>query len=373
MGFARVAHAGATARVAEGLLRAGWPGTRVLKSSAAAGLAWWAGTHLGGDPAPMFAVFGALNGMQPTVAASVRRTGGTVLGIVLGSALAGVSEAVVDAPRSVMVALLVALGLLITLRLHAYALLGTEVAVTGLLVFALSQGNVLWALGRLGETALGGGIAVLVNALVLPPDYRQDARRATQQLARELALHLRTAVTDTLRPPSRDEARAHLLAARAATRVAEELVVQTARAREALRFSPLLRYSPVRRASPAELERYASGVEGLALGLTHARTASRAAWHASRRPARRQHPGGDWEGLLADVESAVARFERYVLDGSNATFDAADVAVRFALRKHAEVVSANRLGAAAWDMDQAAVLAETEHILDDLHRALRGA
>jgi hypothetical protein len=84
------------------------------------------------------------------------------------------------------------------------------------------------------------------------------------------------------------------------------------------------------------------------------------------------HPSGDWQGLLADVEAAVARFERYVLDGRSATFDGADVAVRFALRKHAEVVSANRLGPAAWDMDQTAVLAETEHILDDLHRALRG-
>src|SRR5438445_11556555 len=81
-------------------LRAGWPGTRVLKSAVAAGVAWYLTARLG-DPAPMFAVFGALNGMQPTVAASLRNTSGAVVGIVLGTALAVLSEQLVDAPRSV--------------------------------------------------------------------------------------------------------------------------------------------------------------------------------------------------------------------------------------------------------------------------------
>src|SRR5437867_3601031 len=102
-----------------------WPGTRVLKFAVANRLAWWAGTRLG-DPAPMFAAFAALNGMQPTVAVSLRNTSGALLGIVLGSGLAVASETLVDAPRSIRVALLVALGLPTALRLHAYALLGTE-------------------------------------------------------------------------------------------------------------------------------------------------------------------------------------------------------------------------------------------------------
>src|SRR5712692_3374228 len=96
------------------------------ESAVASRLAWWAGTRLG-DPAPMFAAFTALNGMQPTVAASLRNTSGALLGIVLGSGLAVASETLVDAPRSIRVALLVALGLPTALRLHAYALLGTEV------------------------------------------------------------------------------------------------------------------------------------------------------------------------------------------------------------------------------------------------------
>src|SRR3989442_3197480 len=360
----------AAARLGKRMLRAGWPGTRVLKSAVASGLAWSAATRLG-DPAPLFAVFGALNGMQPTIAGSLRHTSGALLGILLGSALAVTSEALVDAPRAVMVALLVALGLLVALRLHAYSLLGTEVAVTGVLVFALSGGSLLWAAGRFGETALGGALAFVINVLVLPPDYRQDARRATRLLAGELVVHLRTALADTVQPPTREEARAHFVAAGAAVQLAEELLSQTERAREALRFNPVLRYSPVRRASPAEIERLLRGVEALASAMTHARAACRAVWHATRRPARVRERSGDWQGLLADVEPALSRFEHYVLHGEGATLVAADVALRYAMAKHAEVVSANATSGEPWGMDEASVLAETERVLDDLRGALR--
>jgi Aromatic acid exporter family member 1 len=369
MRLASTPYRGPVAHLARKLLSASWPGTRVLKSAAAAGLAWWAAGLLG-DAAPLFAVFGALNGLQPTIAASLRHTGGALLGILLGTVLAVMSEAIVDAPRAVTVALLVALGLLVALRLHAYTLLGTEVAVTGVLVFALSQGSLLWAVGRFGETALGGAIAILINALVLPPDYRHDARRATQMLAGELVVHLRTALIDIVQPPTVDDARAHLIGAGAAVQVAEESLAQTQRAREALRFNPLLRYSPLGRASATDIERYVTGVQALTSSMTHARAACRAVWHASRRPERLPRRTGDWEGLLATVEPALSQFERYLLHGESA-LEAADVAIQHALRKHAEVVSAVTAAGEPWGMDQASVLAETERILDDLRRALR--
>ena len=360
---------GMAGRMARDILRASWPGTRVLKSALAAGLAWWVAEWLG-DQAPMFAVFGAFNAVQPTVAASVRNTGGALLGIVLGTVLAVLSESIVGAPRALMVAVLVALGLLTALRLHAYALLGTEVAVTGLLVFALSQGNVLWAAGRLGETALGGGIAVLVNALVLPPDYRQDARRAIELLAEKLALHVRTALAESSHRPPPEEAETHLQAAEADNRLAEELVVQTARAQEALRFSPLLRYSPLRRASSAEIKRYTTAVATLALGLAHARTSARAAWHASQSAEQPAAAVGDWHGPMTDCERAIASFGQAMLDGNTASFVEAETDLRAALASHAGVVSAIRLAALPWDMDRATVLAETKHILDELLAAL---
>ena len=94
-------------------------------------------------------------------------------------------------------------------------------------------------------------------------------------------------------------------------------------------------------------------------------------WHATRRPTRIRERSGDWQGLLADVEPALARFEHYVLDGEGSALVAADVALRYAMAKHSEVVSANATSGEPWGMDEASVLAETERVLDDLRGALR--
>ena len=347
----------------------GWPGTRIVKTGIATAIAWLAGNAFG-DAAPLFAVFGALNGMQPTVAGSLRATGGALVGIVLGTLLAAASESLVSAPRPVIVGLLIVVGLVVSVRLHAYALLGTEVAVTGLLVYALSQGNVAWGAGRFAETGIGGGIAILLNAFVMPPDYRADARRATSVLADALIEQFQTTIRDAMLTPADHEALEHLESARTAALQADALIAQTARAAEAMRFSPVLRYRPYRRVTAEEIDRYTVGVDALAAGLAHTRAASRAALHATRRPRRLPPPAADWQGLCAVVGAGIAAFERYVLDGTQIALEAADQALNFALRKHAEVVAAGRLRAQPLDIDRAAVLAETEHVLDDLRRAL---
>jgi uncharacterized membrane protein YgaE (UPF0421/DUF939 family) len=351
------------------LLLVGWPGTRIVKTGIATAIAWLAGNAFG-DAAPLFAVFGALNGMQPTVAGSLRATGGALVGIVLGTLLAAASESLVSAPRPVIVGLLIVVGLVVSVRLHAYVLLGTEVAVTGLLVYALSQGNLAWGAGRFAETAIGGGIAILLNAFVMPPDYRADARHATSVLAEALSEQFQTAIRDAMRTPADHEALEHLESAGTAALQADALIAQTARAAEAMRFSPVLRYRPYRRVTAEEIDRYMVGVDALAAGLTHTRAASRAALHATRRPRRLPPPAADWQGLCGVVGAGIAAFERYVLDGSQMALEAADEALNFALRKHAEVVAAGRLRAQPLDIDRAAVLAETEHVLDDLRRAL---
>jgi len=332
-------------------------------------MAWLAGNAIG-DAAPLFAVFGALNGMQPTVAGSLRATSGALIGIVLGTLLAAASESLVGAPRPVIVALLIVVGLVVSVRLHAYALLGTEVSVTGLLVYALSQGNIGWGAGRFAETAIGGGIAILLNVFVMPPDYRADARHATSVLADALIEQFHTAIRDAMLAPADEAALDHLESAHTAALQADALIAQTARAAEAMRFSPVLRYRPYRRVTPDEIDRYMAGVDALAAGLTHTRAASRAALQASRRPRRLPPPPADWQGLCALVESGIEGFEQYVLEGTQAALDAADEALQRALRKHAEVVAASRLRAEPLDIDRAAVLAETEHVLDDLRRAL---
>jgi hypothetical protein len=204
----------------------------------------------------------------------------------------------------------------------------------------------------------------------MPPDYRADARHATSVLAEALSEQFQTAIRDAMRTPADHEALEHLESAGTAALQADALIAQTARAAEAMRFSPVLRYRPYRRVTAEEIDRYMVGVDALAAGLTHTRAASRAALHATRRPRRLPPPAADWQGLCAVVGAGIAAFERYVLDGSQIALEAADEALNFALRKHAEVVAAGRLRAQPLDIDRAAVLAETEHVLDDLRRAL---
>ena len=79
----------------------------------------------------------------------------------------------------------------------------------------------------------------------------------------------------------------------------------------------------------------------------------------------------DWPGLLEHMELAVTQFACYLRDGTGAALECAETALRAALAKHAEVVSAIRGADEPWNVAQAALLAEAEHLLDDLSRALQ--
>lgn len=351
-------------------LRAVWPGARVVKTTLAIGFAWWAGQLLG-ESQPIFAALGALYAVQPTVAASLRKSVGQLLGIVIGTLLALVASVFVPASSGVAMAVGAFLALAATVRSEAGALLGTEVTVTTLFVLALGQGQPYWGVHRLWEVAVGGGVAIAVNVLILPPTYRRETCEAVHLLARRLVEHSRVAVADLLSQPSEAEVRTHLLAVRDAVRQADELVAQSSKAREALRFSPLLRYSPLHRGTAERIGRLADGVEILAAALVHARTALRAAWQASRRPTQPHVAPLDWQITLVALIQAVDGFEAYLLRGTPDSLRAARANLGHALSVHGELLaSVAALPSDAWDVDRAAALSELEHILDDLATAL---
>jgi uncharacterized membrane protein YgaE (UPF0421/DUF939 family)/RimJ/RimL family protein N-acetyltransferase len=351
-------------------LRAWWPGARVAKTALAIALAWWAGQAIG-EPRPIFAALGALHAVQPTVAASLRKTGGQLLGIIIGTLLALATSLSLPALSPVAIGLAALLALAATVRPGVSALLGTEVAVTALFVLALGQGQPYWGLVRLWEVAVGGGVAIAINAFVLPPTYLDEAREAVHRLTRQLVEHTRLAVADLLTGPPEGQVRTHLLAARDAVGQAEQLAAQTTQAREAIRCSPLHRYGLLGRGTVEELERLAYGVETLAAAVVHARTALRAAWQASRRPARPQVVSLDWHVTLDALVQAIARFEAYLVWGTPDALQAARDALQHATAQHGDFLAkAAALPADAWDVDRAAALSELEHILDDLAVAL---
>lgn len=314
----------------------------------------------------MFAVFGALNGVRPTVAGSVRFLIGGLAGILLGTVLAVGSETLTAAPRALVVALLVALGLFMTVRLRVYDLMGTEIVVTALLVFALSQGRPDWALGRFAETALGGGIAIVINALLLPPDYGRDARDAVHVLVETLSTCLDNILGDLADPPPADVLAEHQAAALTASDLGNELVAQTTRAREALRFSPVLRYSRWRKAAPAEVDRYLLGIETVAFGLSQARSAARALAESGITGA---VPGLSIDEIVSTSRAAVEKFGAYVLDGDGESLRRAERAIGAACAEHARVL-ARLHDADVTDVHRSVALAMAGHILSDLAHAL---
>ena len=347
------------------------PGARILKTALAVALAWWLCQALG-QPRPIFAALAALQAVRPTIAASLKGSLGQLLGMSAGLILAALTSSVVRQPGPLELGLVVLLALLATVRLGLIDLLGTEVAVTTLLSFALAHGETAWGLDRLWEAGLGGAVAISINALVLPPNYLADALLAVDSLQQRVIDYTRQAVADLLAPPPPSIARGHLLAARDAVSASADLSAQTRRASEALAFSPWLRFSPLHSSTRSSVERCARGVEVLAAMLVHARTAARAAWQASRKQASPLAEPSPWLTTAEALAAAVRAFATYLELGTPDSLGAARATLDAARHHYTYlVVSQPPAVEAPWERDRAAFLSELEHLLDDLAGGLR--
>lgn len=158
----------------------------IVKTALAAALSWALASWIVGER-PYFAPLAAILSIQATVAASlsrgVQRTVGVVLGILLATAAAhwvGVSA------LSVGVLVLVGTAVASRMRLGPYAT--PQVAVTALLVLTLGGHTPAYAVARAADTVIGAGVAVLLNAVVAPPDFSQRARTSMRRTAVGLGL-----------------------------------------------------------------------------------------------------------------------------------------------------------------------------------------
>jgi hypothetical protein len=338
------------------------PGARVVKSGIVVALVWGVAQSLGQER-PMFAVFAALGALQPTIRSSVLHLVGVLAGVLTGSLLALAMATTLGGPAAATMGVAVILALMVGYRLApATSSLGAEVLGTTVLTVAFANGQPSWIAERLLEVAGGGVLALVVNALVLPPDFLGDVKSAVHQLADELALGVRHAIDDLVHRPSRDEVRQRVLEARASRTRADELVAETDRALEALRFSPLVGINPVRRIRRDRVERYGKAVKTLAAMVDHARAAQRAAWQTRGREALDPAEESVWLLLADSLEVAIRAFEACLIDGDR-RHDEASEAVRAARDVYARVPGHD-------GQRSGALLDEIEHVLDDLANAL---
>ncbi len=348
------------------------PGARVVKSGVVVALVWAIAQALG-QQRPMFAVFAALGAIQPTVRSSVLHLGGVLAGVIMGSLLALAMTSAFGAPEAATMALAVVMALVIGYRLApSKTMVGGEVLGSTVLTVAFANGQPSWIAERLVEVASGGLLGVLVNAIVLPPDYLSEVRRAVHTLADELANGFQHVIVDLVERPPREVVRGHLTQASVGKVRADELLETTDKALEALHFSPMLRYSPFRRGRRERVKRYGAAVHTLATALEHMRTAQRAAWQARRRPALDDIDGIQWLPLGQALSEAIRSYEAHASSGDEETLSRARATMSLAFEVHARAMARHSLseGGAA-SMDRSAILAEIEHALEALSEPLK--
>ena len=162
------------------------PVLQVVKMAVAVALAWIVSQLLLPSDLPIFAAIAALLVVQPsvnqTVGRAIERTAGVIGGVIIASTIGFfLGQATWVVLGTVVVSILVAWGL----RLSPVS--SSQIPISAMLVLALGATTPGYALDRIIETIIGAVIALIVNALVVPPVLIAPARDAVDLLARELA------------------------------------------------------------------------------------------------------------------------------------------------------------------------------------------
>jgi uncharacterized membrane protein YgaE (UPF0421/DUF939 family) len=162
-----------------------WP---ILQTAVAAVSAWYIAVLAGVEHRPTFAAIAAIISLGAAFGErrqrAVQLIGGVMLGIVLADLL--VRAIGTGLPQ---IGLLVVLAMLAAVILGGTELLVTEAAVSAILVSTLSSTPEV----RLLDVLIGGGVALIVNTLVFPPEPLTNVSRATNAVFGELGVVLRDA------------------------------------------------------------------------------------------------------------------------------------------------------------------------------------
>ncbi len=229
---------------------------QVVKTALAAGLAWAAAVWLVGSARPYFAPLAAILSAQATIAESISRGVQRILGVVGGILLAILFTHWLGLHAwSLAVLVFIAMAAATRLRLGPQGI--PQVAISALMVIAVGSEVKGYAWYRALDTALGAAVAILVSALLWPPDFTPDAAEALRLLAVGLADVLDGIHIDLVGGLDPDEANRHLRQARA-------IESGLHRARRAIqRAETGLRWNPWHRSARGRLERLRQAVEVL--------------------------------------------------------------------------------------------------------------
>jgi hypothetical protein len=253
----------------------GWP---ILQTGVAASAAWYLATLLLENPRPFFAPVAAIASLGVMFGRRGPRAIQIVLGVAVGLTVANILVLAIGV-GTVQIGVMVALAAALAIFLSGQPLLVLHTTVTALLVVALgittTTGDLSPDPDRFFEALIGGGVALVVNALLhVNPELRIE--RAVHPIFSELVATLEEIAAALA---GRDLDRAERTLMRAA-KIAERM--SGFKAALAAGYETA-RFSPPRRSELRHLELYATAASQIDMAVADVVGVARAAVRAVRR------------------------------------------------------------------------------------------
>jgi uncharacterized membrane protein YgaE (UPF0421/DUF939 family) len=253
-------------------LRLAW--RSLIQTAAAATGAYLIATEVIGHPKPFFAPIAAIITLGITVGQRGRRAVELALGVAVGIAVADALVLLIGhgaAPLAVVVLLAMSAAVF----LGTGQIFATQAAVSAVLVAVLQPAGDGFSGARFVDALVGGGVALLANALLLPADPVKMVKAAAEPVLDGLARTLE-AIADAIEAREEGAAERALLQAR-------ELDDLEAGLEEAVTVSrETARYAPARRRARGTVDFYADASAQIDLAIRNVRVLARSALRGAR-------------------------------------------------------------------------------------------
>jgi uncharacterized membrane protein YgaE (UPF0421/DUF939 family) len=290
----------------------------MVQAAVAAGLAWWVAVHVFGHTAPFFAPVAAIIATGQSYHQRGRRAVELVIGVSLGIGVADVLLSQLGT-GVVQLAIVVFLGMGVGLFFGSSPLFVNQAAISAALVATIlpPSGGITFA--RSVDALIGGVIALLVAAVLLPSDPLRLLRDAARPVLEELAGTLR-AIAGALREREAADAEAALERARAIDDLGDQFTAAVHEGRQTAR------YSPARRGALSTVEAFAGAAAHVDLAVRNVRVLARGAVRALSLS---DNVPPEVAGAIEDLAAAVDALER-ALDGDGSAEPVRELALRAA-------------------------------------------
>jgi uncharacterized membrane protein YgaE (UPF0421/DUF939 family) len=222
---------------------------QIFKTAVAASISWGIATGLFKTHYPFFAALAAILTVQVTVSDSLQKATQRITGIVLGVIISMfLGQWLELSAASVFIVIFSGMTIFNAFKMNAQVI--NQVAVSSFLVMAFGKGN-NYAMERIIETILGSGIAVIINALIVPQNAVPEIEQKVIALGRMSASTLKSLIP-LFKEPNVNE-RTGKEAIKALIVETENLVQNLKTAQQSLKYTPFLSST---RKRLEELEKY---------------------------------------------------------------------------------------------------------------------